>query len=774
MPSRCRNLALHVLCFCLCGQMASARTIGFAGPAAPLYTLVKSAASVDAKAGMLQIDTMASRQVWNPCFLTRDDLFQPNTQYDIAFPYHVEQAGEDSYLLLLMRPLAATNQLQDAAFMEVYAAPADGIVHFYVTIPQEGPRYAFQIHTCRNLRAQVGAIEIRELVREFLPADRDTAAVTEPGDLPTGSEDFTVDLPRLEKAKTYQGTDLGISPDNPDNTAALQGAIAKLRKLGPSRLVLGPGVYRFTSDTAITLPSTRDFELDGQGAQFVFRKNKDKLFRVEHCERVALRNFSIDWDWEQDPLASIVKVEAKAAAGDAIDLRFVDYTAFPRQDVRVADLVKVDAATRDALAVGGWGLQFEFYKGQAVPKTEWLEPNLLRLHAAPGKLALAVVGDVLRMRHCVYDMTAINLINNRHLTIDNVQVLSCPGMGIVTSGIQEYWQIINSSVSPPPGSRRVIGSTADCIHVVSSRGHFRLENTVLGTSGDDTLNIHDNNAFAVRTDDHRLTSQNIRFHPGNYYQAGDLIELRHDDFSPTGFTAKVLEVKPVDRGRGRYEFTFAETLPEQAGSGFVLFDRRYGTENVIVRGCTFHDFPRGILLMANNVTIENNEFTQGKASAIKIETGYTMKVWSEGYGAANVVIRGNHFASVNRTGRYTFENRPDIYLSSYQVTDPSMAKTDYPILNRILIQNNRFEGTTGAPIFMASTGRVTITGNTFDLQGQPAVATDYRGGIGVVHSSGVAILGNTWKNANGSCKPGVLYEPSSVTGLVSSGNRIAP
>ena len=749
-------------------------------PSERLYTLVTSNAKLEpaekaGESGTILVDTTASQAVWNPCILTADTLFSPNKQYDISFTCQYQTLGDDSYFLLLMRPLNAKNQLQDAGFMEVYATPKNGIVHFLVSIPKEGPRYAFQLHACRKVKAQISNLQIKEMVRVFHPASADTSSRASVLVKPTGSEAFTVDLPKLDKATTYAGKDFGILPENADNTVALQEAITVIRRKVPARLVLAPGVYHFTNDTAIIFPSIHDFEFDGAGAKLVFRKTKDKLFRIEHCERVAFRNFSMDWDWDNDPLASIVRVEAKAEAGDSMDLRFVDYQKFPRADIRVADLQEIDPQTHDAVDIDGWHMQFEFFKGQGdIPKTTWLEGNLLRMKTSSAKLTQVKVGDVLLMKHYAYDMNAINMINNKHLTFDNVHILSCPGMGMLVSGIQEYWQVINSSVAPPKGSSRVIGSTADSMHVVSSRGHFRLENTVLGGGGDDTLNIHDSNAFAVRVDDHHLMTQNIRYQPGNYFQAGDLLELRNDDFSPTGFQAKIQAVKPVDRGRGQYEFTFEDVLPEQTSSGFVLFDRRYGTSNVIVRGCSFYRFPRGILLMASNVTIENNTFDQGRAAAIKIETGYTMKVWSEGFGASNVVIRGNRFNSVNRTGRYTFENRPDIYISTYVVTDPSVAKTDYPILSDILIEGNHFEGTTGAPIFMASAGRVTITGNTFDLHGTPSVQTDYRGGLGVVHSSDIVITNNTWVAPDRLCRPGVFYEKETVTNLTFSGNRVQP
>lgn len=738
---------------------------------APLAIWQKSTGNKDT----LLIDTTGSGAVWNPCFMTADTLFAPGKMYDISFRCHYLDQPDGSYLLGLLRPLAANNGMQDAGFLEIRSLPKDGIVHFYATIPDSGPRFAFQLHTKSKLKAEISDLAIREMTRAYLPAETTVDAATPAPAAPTGSEDFAVELPRLDSKKTViaQGKDFGILPDNPDNTSALQTAIDKLRKQTPSRLVLAPGDYRFTSDATLNFASIHDFELDGQGARFVFLKNKGKLLVFDNCERLALRNLSIDWDWEKDPLASIVKIEAVGPQSEWVDLRFVDYQKFPRKDVRIADLEQVNPQTRFLVGPGAQHVTFEFFKGiGSIPRTEWKEDNLLRMHACATQLGKFQTGQFFRIRHYVYDMNGLSLLHNRHLTIDNVHILSCPGMGIIISGIQQYWQILNSSVAPAAGSQRVLSCTADHIHVGSSRGYFRLENTELGWGSDDTLNIHDCTAFAVRTSEHALLTKNVNYLPGNYFQPGDVIELRNDDYSPTGFQAKVKTIKPVNRAKGQYEFIFEETLPAQDSSGFVLIDHRYGTKNVIIRNNRFHHFPRGILLMADNVTIENNEFSDGKAAGIKIETGYTMSVWSEGYGASNIIIRNNRFTRVNQTGRYSFENRPDIYISTYLVADPSMQKSPYPVFQNLLIAGNTFRGTTGSPVFAASVGNLVIRDNTFDLRDQTPLMPDYRGSIGALNTTGLQVRNNRWLMGATTGRPGIVYDVATVKGIVSAGNTV--
>ena len=771
----------HISLLLVASLSAAAATIPLAQSASPdssrplaPFGRVETDAS---GAETLVIDTMRGA-VWNPAFRTAESHFKPGKSYEISFRCVIEEQVPDAYILLLMRPAAAPNHQRDIANLEVYATPKGvGRVRFRIKMPSAGEKscQAFQIHTFKGLRARVTDLRIRELTRDAIPIGRDFgAAPAEPRPDPTGCPDFTVDLPAPPK-NIYRATDHGVSPDSPDNSEAFQSLLWTARKNRPAKIVIDKGVYRFGDGADLLMDTTFDVEIDAQGSTFLFRKTKGKLFSIHHSERVAIRNLTIDWDWDADPLASFVEAVAKADDGASVDLRFIDYDAFPRRDVRVADLSEVEPSTRFMPPGGGVGIAFEFFKGRGAPeKIEWVAPNILRLHASAAQLERVRPGMLFLMRHYVYDMNAFQLISNRHTTFDNVHVVSCPGMGFLASGTQENWQILHSSVHPAPGSKRGIAATADAIHAGSSRGRIRIEDTVLGGGGDDTLNLHDGNVYALRLDDHRVLTLNHNNLPGNYFWKGHRVEFREEDFSPTGFTATLAEVRRTNPGRGQIELLFEEKLPEPEGRGFVLFNRNYGTHDVLIRGCTFDRFPRGILLMADNATVEDNVFHFGKAGGIKIETGYTMKVWSEGYGATNVVIRRNRFETVNQMGRYDFEGRPDIYVSTYRVVDPSMDKARYPLFRDILIEGNVFSGSTGVPVYLASAGRVTIRDNTFDLTAPSSMPEPTRGGIAMDSAKDVAVIGNTWILPQNASTPAIHFDAGTVTGLRTKGNRLTP
>ena len=244
--------------------------------------------------------------------------------------------------------------------------------------------------------------------------------------------------------------------------------------------------------------------------------------------------------------------------------------------------------------------------------------------------------------------------------------------------------------------------------------------------------------------------------------------MRHADFSPTGFVAKLKEAGPYQRPL--QELVFAEELPEPHGGGFVIFNHAYGCRDVRIRNCRFHHFTRAILLMAKNVTIEGCEFRDGNAAGIKMETGYTVNAWSEGYGVENVVIRGTVFERVNRRGRYPNENRPDIYINGYMRSDPTLLKPAYPVIRDVLIRDNLFQESTGAPVFACTAARVTVCNNVFRNLAPCPLSEPWRGVVGASHARDVAVLNNGWQGSDLAPLGGLVYDPLSVSGAVCAGN----
>jgi len=376
------------------------------------------------------------------------------------------------------------------------------------------------------------------------------------------------------------------------------------------------------------------------------------------------------------------------------------------------------------------------------------------------------------MQHYYYDMNGVVMSSNRHLTLEEVHIRSCAGHALVIGGGQQYWQFIRVKVVPPAGDpRRVISSTADHCHVTRSRGFFLVDSCDFGFGADDCINVHDNTAYATNGGTHSVRTFNLR--NAGLFEVGNDVEIRHSDYSPTGFRAQVSDIKTIDPDKGIHEIVFTQPVPTSKTRGFVLFNWEYASSNVIIRNSFFHDNrARGVIIQSNDVTIENNRFRHNESGAMKITTGYTLDKWCEGYGAANIVVRNNVFDSVNPTEVKDDGKARDIYLGVYMEDSPTQLRTTYPIINNVLFENNRFVNSFGLVAFISSAGKVTFRNNTMvntTARNQPL---PYRAAFHVIYGSDIAIVNNRYVASPHVTRPGVTYDVDTCHTIVAEGNRV--
>ena len=212
---------------------------------------------------------------------------------------------------------------------------------------------------------------------------------------------------------------------------------------------------------------------------------------------------------------------------------------------------------------------------------------------------------------------------------------------------------------------------------------------------------------------------------------------------------------------------------KETKDGFILFNWTFDTHNVIVRNCNFHDNrARALLILARDVTVENNVFRHQEMGAIKIETGYTYNLWSEGYGVSNVVIRGNLFDTVNPSGSYVSHRQRSIYTGIYLRTDPSQDTTDYPIIRDILIDGNTFRDNTGVTAYLSSVSNVVVRRNVIEDPTPRRKESPFRSQFFLTNARDVRIVDNVYRASPNVRQPGVAFDPENCSGIVVDGNRI--
>ena len=583
----------------------------------------------------------------------------------------------------------------------------------------------------------------------------------------TGAKEFTVAAPQNAGDTVLNAADFGVSPDAADNTASLQKAIDAARAAGAATLLLPHGNYRFTAENFLLFEKLEDFIFDGQGSTLIFHKPRretpNALLNLIQCKRSELRNFNIDWDWERDPLASLVEVTAVAADRSSVDLRFVDYECFPQREteIKLLDMMRPDA-------VAGMGVGSIWFTPNGTK--EWLSDNVLRIAAGTfnqGRIPDGVVpGQYYRASHYYYNVTGVAMSGNSDLTLRNINMYSCPGIAFHAYDEQHHWQMIGVNIVRPHGSPRPITCTADGVHLTKTRGFFRMENCEISFGTDDCFNVNDQSRTGLRRSDRELAVQNL----SGTFRVGDPVEFRNADYSPTGIKAVISGIRPGNDNTTIMEFD--QTIPGNNEERLILYNLATASDNVIIRNSYFHENrAHSLRLYADDITIENCRF-YNNPMGIAITTGYTFGSWCEGYGARNIVLRNNIFSEQNHHS-HPDRGIPTIFIGVFLGTDPSEEISDYPVMNHILIENNRFVNNPGALAYISSAAQVVIRDNLILRPSAGMPAFPYCGDLIAAHANEVFITGNTWMATQPGARPELRAEPGTTSKIFCWDNQIA-
>ena len=500
---------------------------------------------------------------------------------------------------------------------------------------------------------------------------------------PTGAGEFSVELPRRTNGPVVMAADFGFSPTNDACQLAINRAVERACAVGASRLELAPGVYRCFGSRGIALEGLEDLTLDGKGARLVFCRPPDKAAEpnvlIKGCRRVELRDFTMDWDWENDPLGDFVEVVGRHVGekednSSYFDVKFPGldrHPVYPRP-LAVAEFNPMtltpegELRFRDAVPNGeGNEMHGDLNSNSLGAKSEWLSPNTLRVwphvraelgprnatwnrYFSPALNRRAVdrfvrTGATYRMLHYYYGEGGFKMDSNVDLTMRGITVWSCRGHGFCVAGDQTRWQLVDVKLTPPaaaPDSRRVVTSTSDGTHVVQSNGYCLYDGCEFRLMNDDTWNFHDVTAPVRRRDARTLACVSPYGTSRMRAKPGDVVELAEADFTPVHWRGRIVSVAAD-------AFTVDLDVPEGEAVR-LLFDRSRTTSHVWIRNCLVEDTHNRGLLYSSDTTIENCVFRRTGSHALSFEVYYNLERSAEGSGVTNVVVRGCTFDETER------------------------------------------------------------------------------------------------------------------------------
>ena len=500
----------------------------------------------------------------------------------------------------------------------------------------------------------------------------------EPKRIPQGAGEFAIERPRSTGGATVKAADFGFSATNDCNAAAIMRALDHCRATGASRLELAPGTYRcFDPDHGLTVADLEDFTLDGKGALLVFRRPTRRLsansvripgdsdLLVTNCVRCVVRNFKTDWDWATDPLCDVgVVIGTHVDAADNasyFDLEFPDWPdGHPKygRPLPIQTMTPINAARDRLTGESPNRLLFGLTEGHFGSKMAWLARNRIRVwpgvhdptqYSAPineyyygpdinRRTAQSIQKGVnYRCFHYYYGKNGITLHSGRHVTLEDIDVISCFGMPIVVAGATEYCEFLRVNSEPKKG--RPCAGTSDGCHIARSKGHVKFTACRMALQNDDGFNWHDCFTLGVPAGSRRIRVTNVRGPAYLGAETGDVLELRRWDFRPLGWTGRLVATEGdtlvVDRD-----------LPPLEGEHFLVYDTSYCSDYIHMKDCVYHDTHLRELVQPSHVTIENCRFVR-TGNGFKFVSAHSREFWCEGKGTRDVVVRGCVFEHTN-------------------------------------------------------------------------------------------------------------------------------
>lgn len=598
----------------------------------------------------------------------------------------------------------------------------------------------------------------------FVPAAADAAPPpAEAAPVATGCGPVAIDPPAAGDGPALSVADFGMLPGaDADEQAAAANALGLARALRAcrerraARLLIPPGTYRMAPKDPLQVEGLQDLRIDAAGAELVYCRllRNASAWNLRDCHRLAIRGLAIDWDWDLNPIASVARVESLAEDRRSAVLAFPDLapaTVARLKDAAWTAMVPIDPATLRPIG------------------SQRLSPKPTVREDGPDGALRAAFADPLPLRagahylirHLYYEMGAFKITDSSHLLFEDVTVHSMPGMGWVCRGDLHHLSLQRCTIARKPGTRRPYSTSADGFHILESQGAILIEDSEITGTGDDCVNIHDNNAQGVRKEG--PTTLTLINNPRWRMKAapGDRIELFRPDFAPLGWTGTVAQVAYSGNDA---VLEFAEPLPEPLSPLSIACNRRYGTCDVRIARNRFGS--GRVMISARRATIEDNRMDHPPANAIQLATEIAGNLWSEGSGNEDVVIRRNTIRGANAAGKF---GGPAIHA----VPVLPAGRTSHPLFRRILIEDNRLIDCHGPFLSLGACADVVVRGNRIEADAPVPGANALAGCITAACSSGLRLGGNVWKAGAGQAKPGVLWDPATCSDVRADGNRLA-
>lgn len=561
---------------------------------------------------------------------------------------------------------------------------------------------------------------MRALTLAAVAAVQAVAAAPAPFDLRTDTcadnsirQETAEESGRAVRMRRIRVTDYGAVPDS---GAAANGAFARALEAcgGHDAVIIFPrGRYDFHPDPdseqtiAMALRGARNIVVDGGGSEFVFH-GRMKVFHVEDCENVTLRNFSTDWDRPY-----ISQGEFVAVTPQYVDLR-IDRSQYPY--VIEQGHIRFTGEGWSAGVVDSYMNIYDKATGTIAYRTrdshtgnifngeaEQVAPDVVRFHGSILEREVPVrPGQIITLYHGTYILTGIELCYSRDITLEDITLYHTLSNGVYGYRCENI-TLHRVSTTPRTEKGRVFSAVADASHFTCCRGRILIDGCAHAGQGDDFMNVRGTYSRIESFKDRRTALIDGR---GWTIGATDTLWVVDRETMRRGAE---LVVRRINKRNGGYEVEFTDAVPAEVTEGMFLENKTW-TPELVVRNCRFEkkNRARGMLVTTpRRVVIENNYFnTAGAAILIEGDLDH----WFESGSHTDLTICNNRFVNCCTSGCETGDRwewgeapitispsfRPDspdspAYHRNITICDNTFECFDAPVLFARSVENLRFE-----------------------------------------------------------------------------------
>ena len=448
---------------------------------------------------------------------------------------------------------------------------------------------------------------------------------------------FYILRPIADALTVVYAESFGMHEAAADNTQSFLAAMDYCRAHPDTKLVIAPGVYRFTQTNQIVIQGLRNVYIEGEGAKLIFCTPGRQIL-VADCEGLEIHGLAIDHDRVNDPIDDVVVVQNADP-----DTHTLDFCFFEKTDADASMVFQaVTQCDPQSLTFGASGNEKEVYFTMldhpiiSVAKTS---PNVLRV-THDGCMDGFDDGETYILRHHVYDGEGIRTQVSSHVTYSDMKIYGGTGCFFVFGVGASHFQILDTyiGVDPQDTTGAHVSTAADAIHIANTSGRFRVEGCDISRQGDDALNVHDGLGYieSVSGDTVRMYASAFRLFAGDTLRFKDAAFQDIPDFSAVIIDADISgTLKTV-----RFDCDVSAVL----SPGYIARNPAADSSGYVLRNNYIHENrARGFLLQSSCGLCENNRFYKTQMQAIKVVVDIIPELWQEGTGVNTLEIRGNTF-----------------------------------------------------------------------------------------------------------------------------------